>query len=59
VLEHILLLPEEGVEVDEEHALPELTRVVRQWRSEDSGQQDNGDNRLVAGLDTPGPSHTE
>ena len=59
VLEHILLLPGEVKEVNEEHALPELAMVVHQWRCGDSGQQDIGGNPSVAGLDAPGPSHTE
>ena len=59
VLEHILLLPGKVKEVNEEHALPELARVVHQWRYGDSGQQDNGGIPLVVGLDAPGPTHTE
>ena len=59
VLGHILLLPGKVKEVNEEHALPELAMVVHQWRCGDSGQQDNGGNPLVDGLDAPRPSHTE
>ena len=59
MLGHILLLPGEVKEVNEEYALPELAMVVHQWQCGDSGHQDNGYNPSVAGLDAPGTSHTE
>ena len=46
VLEHILLLPGEVQEVNEEHALPELAMVVHQWCYGDLEQQGNGGNYL-------------